>query len=133
MIIVNKLSDSDLLEVYATSCRAIALAKQKGNAIYSDGQYIPLEELQLDHDQIMREVNRRLPYQWDYSFINNPTPPTHGIKPGNVYKHMKMGTVQIQIVEDDNNQYSCRLYVANFYICRVILKQSTILEHFTKL
>lgn len=134
MILIQQLTDSDLLQVYTTSCRALALAKQQGSAIYStDGQHVPLEELQLDHDQIMREVNRRLPYRWDVNHIINRTPPTHGIKPGNVYKHVLMPKVQIQIVEDDNNQYSCRLYAHSFYLCRVILKQSTILEHFSRL
>lgn len=133
MLLVSQLTDADLLEVYTNSCRAMALAKRTGHIYATDGEALNLEQLQLDHDQIMREVNRRLPYRWDLPAIQHRQPPTHGIKPGNVYKHNRMAIVQIQVLEDQGAHYNCRLYVASFYLCRVILKQSIILEHFSRL
>lgn len=135
MITIQQLTDSDLLQVYTTSCRAIALAKAKGRMYATDGQSLTLEQLQLDNDHIMREVNNRLSfhYKWEIDKINHSTQPAHGIKPGNVYKHTRMGAAKIQVVEAGTNEFSCRLYVSNFYLCRVILKQATILEHFSRL
>jgi hypothetical protein len=136
MIIIQQITDSQLLQVYTNNCRAIEIARRCGKITATDGESVSLEQLQLDQDHIMREVNNRLSfdYKWEIDKIKSPPAnPSQGIKPGNMYKHLLMAKVQIQIVEDDYNQWSCRLYVANFYLCRVILKQSTILEHFSRL
>ena len=136
MITIHSLTDAELLNVYQTSCRAIALARQPHSAIYStDGQHVPLEDLILDNDRIMREVKNRLPlsYQWEIEQIKTPPPPLHGIKPGNVYKHVRFGIVHVMVVADEGTEYNCRLYVQNFYICRILLKQSTLLQHFSRL
>lgn len=129
-IFINDVSDKYLLDLFSNSCRHIVLAKRGRH-------HMELEQLQLDNDHIMREVDRRLPasYRWQIEKIAfEQTTPEKDIRPGNRYKHNTLGMFQLQIVDtvDYNGPiFTVRAFIGRHYLCRILVKQATILAQFT--
>lgn len=135
MIIIRNLTDAELLAIYQKSCKAISLCiKHKQPITATDGEQVTLEQLQQDHDQIMRCIDQRLPskYRW---FIEDQTEPRnkYKVQPGNRYRHVTVKALTLQVVERNANEHNCSLYVLDYYCCRIIIKEGTLLHHFTKL
>jgi hypothetical protein len=134
-ILINTCSDRDLLDIYTNSCRAIEIAKRTGKRITADdGESVSLDQLLKDHDMILREVTYRLPvsYKWEIEKLTYGQP-DYKVAGGDRYRHALVNALVLQVVERDVNEYSCRLFVLGKYCCRIIIKESTLLKHFTKI
>jgi hypothetical protein len=134
-ILINTCSDRELLDIYANSCRAIEIAKRTGrNITATDGESIPLDQLQKDNDMILREVTYRLPvsYKWEIEKLTHGQP-DYKVAGGDRYRHTLVHALVLQVVERDGSEHSCRLFVLGKYCCRIIIKESTLLKHFTKI
>jgi hypothetical protein len=135
MILIRNLTDAELLAIYQKSCKAISMCiKLKQPITATDGEQVTLEQLQQDHDQIMRHINSRLPiaYKWELDTLTQ-TRNKYTVQPGNRYRHVTVKALTLQVVERNANEHNCRLYVLGYYCCRIIIKESTLLHHFTKL
>ena len=96
------------------------------------------EQLQLDNDYIMREIMNRIPstHMWEVEKIAAGETIPSKVKPGNQYKHNIVGAVRLQVVDEyefNGPLWTCRFHLGGKYICRIIVKQHTLLEHFTRL
>jgi hypothetical protein len=134
-ILINTCTDEQLLDLYKNSCQAIEIAKRTGKGVYAtDGESIALEQLQLDNDMLMREVNHRLPvsYKWEIDKLAHGQP-EYKVAAGNRYRHTLVHALVLHVAERDGNEHSCRMYVVGKYCCRIIIKESTLLKHFTKI
>jgi hypothetical protein len=133
MIRINEVSDEALLDIYANSCRHMARARR--NLSYE----ISLEDMQIDNDHIMREIMNRIPstHKWCVDEIRKGlTEPARDIKAGMQYRHNVIRGLRLQICDEVDYKgplFSCRAFIGSIYVCRFIIKQHTILQHFERI
>jgi|GEM_PF-6835824 len=131
MITINQISDEVLLGLIHTNNVFLHVAKNKKIGLNA-------EEIQQDQDRLMREVNNRLPisFKWDFEQIQRSLSPRSGVHPGNYYRHKIIPLLKLQIVEEHDYNgplWSCRCFAGKLYACRMIIRNSTLLEHFRKI
>lgn len=135
MMHITDLDDHTLLAM-RTNCLQHLANMRKRPAIYHALNRL---EVQQDLQQLEREIESRLPvaFKWEVEKIQlGLTQPSHHIAPGNSYRHKVLPVLRLQIVNEyDYNGplWSARLFIGKAYACRIIIKTSTLLEHFTRI
>jgi len=135
MIRITDIDNATLLAM-RTNCLHHLANMRKRPGIYHAVNRL---EVQQDLHQLEREIESRLPvaFKWEVEKIQlGLTQPSHRIAEGNWYRHNVLRLLRLQIVNEyDYNGplWSARLFIGKAYACRIIIKTSTLLEHFTRI
>jgi hypothetical protein len=133
---INLLTDEDLLCLFQMNADEILVCRRRPSI--SNG--LKAVQLRIDRKEIMDEIEYRLSprYITELEDIKRvlAEKAMGGIKPGDRYRHKVIKALTIQVVDEaefSGPVWSVRAMVTKIYACRLLVKTSTILEHFVKL
>lgn len=125
---IKDFTDEDLLEIYTINAHQLSIARRKPELYGSR-----MKEFIHDQTEIEKEIDGRqtIDYRWEIEAIKHGSNPL--IRPGRWFKHKVIGSIRIQIVDEydfTGPMWTARAFLVKAYLCRFIVKTSTILEHF---
>lgn len=131
---IKDFEDADLLESFQINAMALSIARKKPEIYHTK-----FHDLMKDQMEIEKEITGRMPidYMWEIEQIKTGVREIKtGIRPGNQYKHVGIGCLRIQVIDEHDYNgplWSVRVFIYKVYACRFIVKTSTILEHFQRI